>query len=597
MMALGLGCSTPPVSSRTPSLQTTPAPVADFPARDRKLYESVGEKFMVVSQGEATTRAAREIFLQGGNTVDAAAAASFTIAVERPQSTGLAGGGFMVLHLPKKQVKDIAVDFRERAPLKAKEKMYQDAKGELVPGLSTDGALAVGVPGMVAGIIETHRRYGKLSLKQVLKPAIELAEKGYPVYAHLAAAIKDKQAILLKSKEARAIYFTPEGLPLAEGQKVTQPGLAKVLRAIAEKGRDGFYKGWVAEAILKEQKALGGMISQRDLDTYSVAFRKPVSGKYGEYEVVSMPPSSSGGVHVIEILKTVSGFPLAEQGAYDSASVHETASAMQLAFYDRSKYLGDSDFVKVPLKGLTSDAYTAALRKSIVLDKAKRFTEVKNPDPNTYESKETTHFTIADAQGNVVVSTQTINGWFGSGVVVENTGLVLNNEMDDFSSKPGAPNKFGVIGGTSNAIAPQKRPLSSMSPTIVKKAGKPVLALGSPSGSQILTCVALTALNYLTYKMPLYESVTALRYHHQWTPDKLTVEAPGFSPELTAKLKSIGYDVETGGIGCKVQAVSFEKSGLRGVSDPRGEGMASGERGPDEVINVPTKSNLPVTKD
>jgi gamma-glutamyltranspeptidase/glutathione hydrolase len=269
---------------------------------------------------------------------------------------------------------------------------------------------------------------------------------------------------------------------------------------------------------------------------------------------------------------------------------------MQLAFYDRSKYLGDSDFVRVPLNGLTSDAYTADLRKSIAVDKARRFTEVQNPNPSMYESKETTHFTIADSEGNVVASTQTINGWFGSGVVVENTGLVLNNEMDDFSAKPGAPNKFGVIGGTSNAIAPKKRPLSSMSPTVITKDGKPVLALGSPSGSQILTCVALTALNYLTYKMPLFDSVTAVRYHHQWTPDKLLVEPPGFSPELTASLKAIGHDVEMGGIGCKVQAIAFENGKLRGVSDPRGEGLAAGENAPGSSPATAAKPE-PVTQD
>ncbi len=546
-----------------------------FPERPRELYEATGAKFMVASQGEATTLAARKMLMAGGNVIDAATAASFCIAVERPQSTGVAGGGFMLAHLPGRGT--FAFDFRERAPAKATEKMFQDAKGEVVPGKSTEGGLSVGVPGMVAGVIEIHRKYGKLPLKQVMEPAIDLAENGFAVYPHLATALEKQKDSLWKSEAARPIFFKGEGQPLKLGDTLKQTDLAKVLRAIATNGRAGFYKGWVAEALIKEDTRLGGLITQADLNDYKIQTRKPVKDDYGPYDIVSMPPPSSGGTHIVEILNVLEEIPLAKQGAYSPEAIHNTASAMQFAYHDRSKYLGDTDFVKVPLTTLTSDTYAGKLRQGIDPAHAKKYTEVKAPDARKPESKETTHFTIADASGGVVTSTQTINGWFGSGVVVPGTGMVLNNEMDDFSSKPGVPNKFGLIGGPENAIQAGKRPLSSMSPTIVLKKGKPVLALGSPAGSQIITCVALTTLNYLTYKKPLYDSVTALRYHHQWTPDQLLVETPGFPEPVTAELKKKGYDVQVGDIGCKVQAVAFEGGGLRGVSDPRGEGLAIGE--------------------
>jgi gamma-glutamyltranspeptidase / glutathione hydrolase len=570
-VAFVLSCAHQPKPNST---QTSPA--AQFPERRKELYDSTGTKFMIASQGEATTLAARKMFALGGNVIDAAAAASFTIAVERPQSTGIAGGGFMVVHLPASKA-TVAFDFRERAPAKAFEKMYQDEKGEVVSGRSTDGALAVGVPGMVAGVLEIHKKYGKLPLKTVLAPAIELAENGFAVYPHLATALAAKQEVLWKSEAARSIFFHAEKKPLALGDQLKQVDLAKTLRTIADKGRAGFYSGWVGQAIVAEEKKLKGLLTLKDLASYQVKTRKPVRDDFGRYEIVSMPPPSSGGVHVIEILNVLEGLPLEKTGPYSSESVHSTASAMQFAYSDRAKYMGDPDFVSVPLKTLTSDAYAKNLQGTIDPKKAKKYTEVQAPDAKKFESKETTHFTIADSDGNVVTSTQTINGWFGSGVVVSGTGMVLNNEMDDFSAKPGVANKFGLVGGKENAIAPGKRPLSSMSPTIVLKDGKPVLALGSPSGSQIITCVALTALNYLTYKMPLYESVTALRYHHQWTPDQLIVEAPGFSPELTEQLRGMGYDVVNSDIGCKIQAVAFEDGKLHGVSDPRGEGLAVGE--------------------
>ena len=553
-------------------------PTATFPKRNRHVYESYGAKYMVVSQGDATTRAARKMLELGGNAIDAAVAASFTVAVERPQSTGLAGGGFMLIHVAS--TKDmLAVDFREVAPAKATHDMYLDRNGQVIPGSSADGGLASGVPGMVAGVLAVHEKYGRLARATVMQPAIELAEKGYAIYPHLAAALDDRKDVLKNSPEALITFFD-QGVvpkPLTLGKLLVQPALGKVLRQIAGFGKDGFYKGWVAEAIVAEQQRTHGLITLEDLAGYQVKFRKPVQAAFGRYQVYSMPPPSSGGVHILEMLNIMEGFaPTAEP--YSVRSIHETVSAMQIAYRDRAKYLGDSDFGPVPVSGLVSKAYAADWRRQITADKALILGSDQLQDPLKYESHDTTHFSIADSQGNVVASTQTINGWFGSGVVVRGAGLVMNNEMDDFSVKPGVPNKFGLIGGKENAIAAQKRPLSSMSPTIVTEQGKPVLALGSPSGSQIINCVLLTTLNYLAYRLPLWESITALRYHHQWVPPTLVVEAPGFSPALATSLKTLGYDVTTGGIGCKVQAIALEKDQLHGVSDPRGEGLAASEK-------------------
>ena len=569
------------VSAPAPAAQTA-APAApkllfaSVPERTRENYDATGEKFIVASQGEATSMAAKRMFELGGNVVDAAAAASFTIAVERPQSTGIAGGGFMLVHLADEK-ETLAVDFRERAPGRASEKMYQDDKGEVIENRSVFGGLASGVPGMVAGVLEVHAKYGKLTRAQVLAPAIELAEQGVRVYPHLAFAIERMKPVLSKSPAGRAIFYDKEGEPLKVGALLKQPDLAKTLRAIADKGAAGFYSGWVAKALVEEQKRQGGLITLADLTSYQVKYRPVVTDDYGPYQIVSMPPPSSGGTHVVQILNILEQAPLTEAGPYAAGSLSWTVNAMQLAYRDRAKYLGDSDFVKVPVQALTSDAYADGLRALIDPARAQKSADLASFDPYKYESKETTHFTIGDADGNVVSSTQTINGWFGSGVVVPGTGMVLNNEMDDFSAKPGVANKFGLVGGPENAIQPGKRPLSSMSPTIVFRDDKPVLALGSPSGSQIITCVALTALNYLTYKLPLYDAVRALRYHHQYLPDELVVEAPGLPSELAEDLEQRGYSVKTGEIGCKVQAIAYEDGKLHGVSDPRGEGLVSTE--------------------
>jgi gamma-glutamyltranspeptidase/glutathione hydrolase len=594
---------TTPTPDAKPASEVVPAPApapktlfASVPERTRANYDATSEKFVVASQGEATSLAAKRMFELGGNVVDAAAAASFTIAVERPQSTGIAGGGFMLVHLAANN-QTLAVDFRERAPARAAEKMYQNKQGEVVEGRSTEGPLAVGVPGMVAGVLDVHAKHGKLTRAQVLEPAIALAEQGLRVYPHMAFAIEKMTPVLSKSEAARSIFFDDAGQALKVGATLKQPELAKVLRSIAEKGAPGFYAGWVAKALIAEQKQQGGLITQADLTGYQVKYRPVVTDDYGPYKIVSMPPPSSGGTHVVEILNILEQAPLVDAGAYSPTALSWTTSAMQLAYRDRAKYLGDSDFVKVPVKALTSDAYADSLRATIDPARAQKSTGIAGFDPYQYESKETTHFSVGDHDGNIVSSTQTINGWFGSGIVVKGTGMVLNNEMDDFSAKPGVANKFGLVGGPENGIKPGKRPLSSMSPTIVFKDDKPVLALGSPSGSQIITCVALTALNYLTYKLPLYDAVSALRYHHQYLPDELVVEAPGFPAPLAKELETRGYSVKTGEIGCKIQAIAYEQGKLHGVSDPRGEGLVANETTvpPTAANSAPT--NTPISAD
>ena len=440
----------------------------------------------------------------GGNIVDAAVAASLTIGVERPQSTGLGGGGFMLIHIAKEN-NTYAVDFRERAPLSATEKMFLDKDGKVIEGKASTGIYAVGVPGTVAGLEEIHKKFGKLPWEKLFQPAIDLAEKGLPVYPHLANALVNQKDILLKSDYAKSIFYHADGTPLVVGETLIQKDMAKTLREIQKKGRDGFYNGWVADAILKTE-IKPGPLSQKYFDRYKVNFRKPVEGTYHGYKIVSMPPPSSGGTHIIEILQMLEPSTLkeadrADQGALDPKNIHQVVMATQKAFRDRAKYMGDPDFIKdIPLKMLLSPEYAAENRKSFTADKAIPSTEIlKNFDSKEkWESTETSHFSIMDAEGNAVAATVTVNGHFGSGIVVPGTGIVLNNEMDDFTAKPGVPNSFGVISGKANAVGPKKRPLSSMAPTIVfQPDNTPYIVLGTADVTRIISCVFQTLLNDL----------------------------------------------------------------------------------------------------
>lgn len=539
---------------------------------ERAISEATGRSWIVSTQGRAATKAVDEIYRRGGNIIDAAIAASFAISVERPQSTGLGGGGFL-LYRSAKTGKVQAIDFRERAPSRATEKMYLDGKGEVIPDKSVYGIQSAGVPGLVKGLAEIHAKWGKLPFSETIGPAVRLAEEGVEVYPYLANALSEEKENLAKYPATAQIFLKAGNEPYVLGEKIVQKDLAASLREIARTGGKAFYEGKIARAI---ESVTDGWISRKDLKAYRVRWLAPVEGSFRGYRVYSMPAPSSGGTHVIEILNILENFPLASWGFFTPQSIHATASAMQMSFVDRARYLGDPDFVPVPAKTLTSKEYAKGLAAKIRLDHAFRADELATAMPVLPEHSETTHFSIMDAEGNVVVSTQTINGWFGSGVVVPGTGILLNDEMDDFSAKPGAANIFGAIGSRANSVQPGKTPLSSMSPTIVLKDGKPVLAVGAPGGTRIINCVAQTILNYLEYRMPLYDSVASLRVHHQWKPDELLIE--GDRP-LAAEsvLRTIGYDVKRGTVGCAVMAVAREGDVLRGVSEPRDHGMALGD--------------------
>ena len=533
-----------------------------------------GKKYMVVTQGKSASKAGRQMFELGGNAVDAAVAVSFAISVERPQSTGLGGGGFMLLK-PKNASKPQAIDFREKAPMKAHSKIFLDDQGKVKSRKSLDGIFAAGVPGLVAGLLDVHEKYGKLPLTAVISPAIRLAENGFPVYPELEKALKARENVLARYPGSKKIFFKGDR-PLKKGEKLIQKDLGKSLREIAKHGRDGFYKSWVAKKIVEQSKKLGGLLEIKDFFKYKVKYRKPIYGSYRDHDIFSMPPPSSGGIHIVQILNILEKDELSDNGSHQPRSIHLTASAMQQAFADRARHLGDSDFVDVPRNSLTSKSYAREVRQKISSSKARNVDEVEAGKFKMSEKDHTTHFTIADSEGNIVSSTQTINGYFGSGVVAEGTGIVLNNEMDDFAADVGAKNLFGAVGGEKNLVEPGKRPLSSMSPTIVMKKNRPIMALGSPSGTRILTCVAQMLLNKIEYEMSLWESMRSLRYHHHWKPDSIRVESPNFSKNIQSELKSYGHEIVEKNLGCRVQAISFEKGKIKGASDPRGEGLSLG---------------------
>ncbi len=534
-------------------------------------HEFAGRKLAIASQGKHSSRIGRDIYAAGGNAVDVAAALSFVLAVERPQSTGLGGGGFMLIYMAK-QSKVYALDFREKAPQHATRDMFLDSERAVISQKSRQGAAAVAVPGFVAGVLAAQKRFGRLARAKVIEPAARLAERGFVVYNHLAAALQKKQKLLASDSNAARIFLKADGNPYRIGEVLRQPQLAATLRAIAAQGKDAFYRGKVASSIAT---ATRGNISTRDLEAYHIVWRDPLHGSFRGYQIFSMPPPSSGGVHILQMLNIMAQFSF-KRASFDHATrINVLAQAMQRAYADRALHLGDSDFVKVPVTRLTSPGYAREVASKI--DRQRARSSEATQSRTELSSDSTTHFSVIDTEGNVVTSTQTINGWFGAGLVAGETGIVLNNEMDDFAIKADTANMFGALGGKQNSIAPHKRPLSSMSPTIVMRNGQALLALGAPGGTRIITCVLQTLLNYLDYGMSLYEAVAAPRFHHQWHPDILLLEQePSFSATTHEKLSAMGWQTEKKAIRCYVQAVERRKRELRAVSDPRAYGLATG---------------------
>jgi gamma-glutamyltranspeptidase/glutathione hydrolase len=528
------------------------------------------------------TEAAIATLKRGGNAMDAAVAASFVISVVRPQSTGLGGGGFMLWHDAKSGAVEV-FDFRERAPLAATPDMFVDEAGKPIPNASVDGHLAVGTPGLVAGLFAAQQKHGKLPWSELLAPAIAAAEDGFAVYPSLAEAMAERQSQLAAFPASRATYLR-DGAPYRVGDTLRQPELAWTLRQVAARGAAGFYQGPVRDRLLAEMRRGHGLNTAADLDAYQVKSRAPVEGRYRGYRIASMPPPSSGGAHIVEMLNMLAGDD--PRSMPQPAFLHLLAETMRRAFADRARWLGDPDFVAVPLKGLISPEYARARRQTIDLGSASRSDRIGAGTPPgaeagkvssaaTRESKSTSHLSIIDGDGNAVATTQTVNYSFGSCVVAEGTGVVLNDEMDDFSIKSDVPNVFGLVTGDANAPAPGKTMLSSMSPSFVfGPDGKLVLALGSPGGPRIISATLQTIIGVIDFQRPLPAAVAAPRIHHQWLPDELRVEKGAFSPETLAALRAFGHTLKEAGPIGDVEAVSRDADGgLVAASDPRSEGV------------------------
>lgn len=526
----------------------------------------IGERGMVATQHRLASEVGAEIIAAGGNAVDAAVAVGFSLAVVLPRAGNLGGGGFMMIYLAD-QKKTIALDYREMAPSGATRDMFLGTDGKVDPAKARFSLLSAGVPGTVAGLIHAQEQYGRLSLKQVLTPAIRQAEQGFVMTHDLAEKLAGASH-LQRNQASLNAYFKQDGSPYKAGELLRQPDLAWSLKQILLNGADAFYKGKIADRIVAEMSANGGLITHKDLENYRVVEREPVVGSYRGYQIASMPPPSSGGVHVVQMLNILENFPLKDFGAGSAAAIHHMTESMKYAYADRSKYLGDPDYVTVPVTELTDKTYARKLADQIAPDKVRPSSDILPGAALASESHNTTHYSIMDAEGNAVANTYTLNFSFGSGITVPGTGMLLNNEMDDFSAKPGVPNAYGLIGAEANKIEPGKRPLSSMTPTLVFKDGQPFLVTGSPGGSRIITTVLETITNMIDFDMNVAEAVSAPRFHHQWQPDMLFME-PGFSPDTQALLRQQGYKVRQVSTMGSAQSVATRQGVFLGAADPR----------------------------
>ena len=540
-----------------------------------RLLPVVARNGMVVSQEAKATRIGVEILERGGNAVDAAVAVGIALAVTLPRAGNLGGGGFMLVHLAEKN-ETVAIDYRETAPAGATRDMFLDARGEPDPAKSRDTGLSVGVPGTVHGLALAHERYGsgRFTFADLIAPAEKLARDGIVVDDDLADSLP-RAGRLGRFPATRAVFFNGDR-PFGRGERLVQRDLAQTLAAIARHGPDAFYKGPIADRIATGVQKAGGIMTAQDLAAYKAVVRAPVRGTYRDHDIVSMPPPSSGGVHLIQILNILEGFDLAKLEAGSASAIHLLAEAMKPAYADRATWLGDPERVRVPARGLTAKRYADAQRALIDRTRARSANEVRPGDPLPHEGDQTTHFSVVDRHGNAVANTYTLNFSYGLGLVAEGTGVLLNNEMDDFSAKAGALNAYGLVGGDTNSVAPGARPLSSMSPTFVFKDGRLAIVTGSPGGSRIISTVLQVLVNTLDFGMNLAEAVAAPRVHHQWQPDALLVET-GLSPDTLGLLRERGHKVVVGSTSGSANSIMVTPEGLTGAADPRQRGtLAAG---------------------
>jgi gamma-glutamyltranspeptidase/glutathione hydrolase len=528
-----------------------------------------GHHGMVVAQEPRAAKIGVDILKRGGNAVDAAVAVGFLMAVTYPVAGNLGGGGFMVIHLADGN-RNTTIDYRETAPAAASKIMFLGADGKPDPAKSRDSGQAIGVPGTVAGLALAEKKYGsgKFTLAELIAPAIKLAQDGFPIEDHVADSLPRVKDRLGRWPSSRAIFFKNDA-PLKEGDRLIQPDLAKTLQAIAQDGPDAFYRGRIAEQIAAAVRQAGGIMTADDLAHYRAVEREPVRGSYRGYDIISMPPPSSGGVTLVEMLNILEGYDLPQLGR-TAPAFHDLIEAMKRAYADRAVYLGDPAFVKMPLKRLTSKPYAARLRASIG-EKATPAADIHAGNPADNEGHNTTHFSVIDRDGNAVSNTYTLNFSYGLGLIAGGTGVLLNNELDDFTAKPGTANAYGLVGYHANLPAPGKRPLSSMTPTIVLKDGKPILVTGSPGGSRIITAVLQVITNVIDFHMGVADAVSAPRLHNQWQPDKTFAE-PGFAPAVLETLKARGHTIVPTAPHTDANSIAVTPQGYVGAADRRTRG-------------------------
>ena len=543
-------------------------PLIDYGTR---FIPAIASRGMVSGPEKLASEAGLAMLKKGGNAIDAAVATGFALAVTLPRAGNIAGGGFMLVHLADAN-EQVFIDYREMAPAAASRDMFLNEDGTVNKRKAYNSVSAAGIPGTVAGLIHALEQYGTLDLKTVMQPAIDLAENGFAVPAALHLNLRSAAKRLGRNEEANRVYLGGTGTAPAMGTLFKQPDLAATLKRVRDKGFDGFYKGKTAALIAAEMQRGGGVMNADDLASYRAIERKPVRASFRGYDIVSAPPPSSGGVHVSQILKLLEPYPIEDMGHNSAAYLHLLIESMKLAYADRSEYLGDPDRTTIPIATLTSELYLEKRRELIKDDEATPSEIIKPGDVDDYESTETTHFSVVDQFGNVVTNTYTINFSFGSGIVVPGTGMLLNNEMDDFAAKPGFPNGYGLVQGEANAVSAGSRPLSSMTPTLVFKEGKPWVATGSPGGSRIITAVTQTLLNLMAFDMTLGMATSSPRIHHQWMPDMAMVE-PGISEDTIRILEKSKHKIlrSNSTIG-RVNSVQIEDGWFYGYADPRRPG-------------------------